>query len=368
MKKWRRRLLIAGCAVGSLLAVTLFLLWRAMGAPLYTPGMVRSGENLRAPLDPPEQPGVAGEWIVENDVRLAWFSQGEGHPLVVLHGGPGYPFRGPQAGLEPLARDFQIRYYDQRGCGRSTRPFDRFASPNFYANMVDLERTLGIGAQLADVERIRRILGQEKLILMGHSFGGFLAALYAAEFPQHVEALVLVAPAGVLVLPAENGGFFEHVRRRLPQEQLAEYDQFVAEYLDFGQVFARSEKELVEMNRRVGGYFLLAASQPDGVPPAEAVPDDNGGWMVQAMYFSMGQRHDYREALRAVRAPVLIVHAEDDLVPVEESRQYADLLPNSRLHLLKTGGTTIGHFPFETQPNEFASVVTAFLADVRPTP
>ncbi len=56
--------------------------------------------------------------------------------------------------------------------------------------MQTLEQTLGISAQVADIERIRRILGEEKLIMVGHSFGGFLASLYAAEFPEHVARMV----------------------------------------------------------------------------------------------------------------------------------------------------------------------------------
>jgi len=45
-------------------------------------------------------------------------------------------------------KDAQDFCYDQRGCGKSTRPFDRFTS-NYYSNMTELERTLGIGAQVA---------------------------------------------------------------------------------------------------------------------------------------------------------------------------------------------------------------------------
>lgn len=67
--------------------------------------------------------------------------------------------------------------------------------------MTTLEQTLGLGAQIADIERIRRLLGDEKLILMGHAWGGFLALLYAAEFPDRIDALILVFPADVLVMP-----------------------------------------------------------------------------------------------------------------------------------------------------------------------
>ena len=195
------------------------------------------GNELRGPLEPPKQAGENSYWQVEDDIRLFFTTQGEGRPVLVVHGGPGYPVHGPLEGLEALTKTHKLFYYDQhRGCGRSTRPFDRFSS-NFYANMKDLERTLGIGAQVADIERIRRILGQEKLILMGYSFGGFLAAIYAAEFPECVEAMVLVAPAGVLLMPDEEDGLLGEIRERLPRAMQAEYDEFLKTYLDFGSVF-----------------------------------------------------------------------------------------------------------------------------------
>jgi proline iminopeptidase len=357
---------MVGIAVAAilLLAVAGFFFWRAMEGPLYTPGMVRSGQNLRGPLDPPKQNGDGPYWQVEQGIRLFYDTQGSGRPVLVIHGGPGYPIRRPLAGLEPLAKDFKFCYYDQRGCGKSTRPFDRFESSNFYANMNELEQTLGIGAQVADIERIRRILGQEKLILMGHSFGAFLAAMYAAEFPEHVDALVLVAPAGVLVLPDEtgSGGFFDEIRRRRPDDKQAEYDRFLKEYLSLGSIFAKSEKELAGMNRQIGEYFLAAAGRVDEVNEDDP-PSDNGGWMVQAMYFSLGKRHDYRQALRPVQAPALAIHGEDDVVPQRVSRMYADCLPRSRLHVIKNSRTRGGHVPFRDEPEMFIAAVSEFLAE-----
>ena len=353
-------LIVAGVAVLILLIAAYFFWQYLIARPLYKPGMVRAGTNLRGPLDPPKQTGDNSSWQVEEDIRLFYTTQGEGRPVLVVHGGPGFPLPRPLVGLESLTKTHKLFCYDQRGCGKSTQPFDRFSS-NYYANMTELERTLGIGAQIADIERIRRILGEEKLILLGHSFGAFLAALYAAEFPEHVEALVLVAPAGVLVLPEEGEGLFEKVRHGLPADKRPEYDQFVKGYLDFGSVFSKSEADLARENRRLAEYFL-AASGRAGEKGQPGVPEDNGGWVVQALYFSMGKRHDYRPALKQVTARALVIHGERDVIPERVSRMYADCLPNSRLHVMKGDRGGSGHFPLSEQPAAFATVVSDFLA------
>lgn len=66
-------------------------------------------------------------WFVEPDIRLHHFSIGRGRPILVIHGGPGYPLGLPVPGFNPLTNRFAFHSYDQRGCGQSTRPFDRFS-------------------------------------------------------------------------------------------------------------------------------------------------------------------------------------------------------------------------------------------------
>jgi len=338
------------------LIIAAVIVWIAMTKPLYQPGMVRQGKNLRAPLTPPGQPGDPDYWQVEPDIRLYHFAQGEGADVLIIHGGPGMPFRQPLSGLEALEREYRFHYYDQRGCGKSTRPFDRFESQNMYQNMTSLDQTLGLGAQIADIERIRQILGGGKLILIGHSWGGFLAALYAAEFPEEVKALVLVSPATTLVMPQEEADLFASVRQRLPEQQQQEFDAFMREYMDFNTLFIRSEADLVELNARFGQYYTSVIESPT---PVQGEP---GGWMSWGMYISMGQRHDYRPALKAVGAPVLVLHGADDLQSKAASRQYAEVFPNAQFAVLPDAG----HFSFVEQPQAFAQIVGDFLAEVKP--
>jgi len=330
--------------------------WYMSTQPLYKPGMVRAEKNLAAPLDPPTQPANPDTWLVEPGIELHHFAAGEGRNVLIIHGGPGEPFVQPISGLDSLTSDFRFHYYDQRGCGESTRPIGRFASPNVYENVTALDRSLGLGAQIADIERIRRILGDDKLILIGHSWGGFLASLYAAEFPEHVEALILISPANTLVMPQPDAesDLFAAVRAGLPVEEQAEFDEFMKEYMDFNALFKKSDAELVAMNEQFGKYYLQAVKTPVPTPTRQGKP---GGWMVWAGYVSMGQRHDYRSALQKVSAPVLVIHGADDLQSEAASRLYSDAFPNSQFVTIEN----TSHFSFEEQPDQFAGIVKTFL-------
>ncbi len=342
-----------GALVVAIIAGALF--WYTTTKPLYEPEMVRSGRNLSASLTPPQQPDDPNVWKVEEDIQLHHFSEGTGPAVLVVHGGPGMPPSSPWPGLSALSEQYTFHYYHQRGCGQSTRPIDRLSQGNPYEAMGLLDRTLGLGAQIADIERIRRILDEEKMILVGHSFGGFLASLYAAEFPEHVEAMILIAPADVLVMPQKGVSLFEAVRKRLPEDTLEEYDAFLAEYFDFKNLFAKSEAELAALNAE---FFRYYATVVDVAVEEQGEP---GGWMVSAMYVSMGRRHDYRKALIAVPAPVLVIHGEDDLQSESASRIYADLFPNAQSTVIGD----VAHFPFYEKPGIFSEAVAEFLTAAR---
>lgn len=321
--------------------------WRWMTGPMYSPGDARE-----LALDPPPQT-TPGLWTVEPGITLRHFSSGEGRNVLVVHGGPGVPTRDPWPGLELLKDGFRFHYYDQRGCGGSTRPFDRFDSGGF-SNTGRLERTLGLAAQIADIERIRRILGDEKIVLVGHSFGGLTAALYAAEFPERVAALVLVAPATMLVMPSPDGNLFENIRSRLPANYHTAYDAWLKEYMNFRTMFSKTDKQLAAEQLRTAEFFTLATGQKFDTP---ASSEDAGGWVVRALYLSLGSRHNWREAMSAVTAPALVIHGENDLQPETATRLWAFALPTARFDVI----ADCSHFPHIENPATFAAALRRFL-------
>lgn len=328
---------------------TIGWLWfqNMMSAPLYRPGSLAADPSLEVPLVALDD----STWQVDEGITLHHFERGEGPAVLVVHGGPGFPFESAPAGMAALEGEYRFHYYDQRGCGRSSRPIESFEGRNRWKHIQKLEGTLGIAAQLRDIERIRRALGDERIRIIGHSFGGFLAALYAAEFPDHVEALCLVGPADVLVMPAADGSLFGAVRGKLREERHADFDAFVERYLDLGSIFDKSEKDLLELDGEFTRYYIEASGgNPDDAPPGA------GGWMSRALYFSMGRKHDYRPAMAAVTAPVLVIHGSEDLQPVSASQNYVDVFANARLETMEG----CGHFPFAEAPERFAELIGEF--------
>ena len=114
-------------------------------------------------------------------VRLWVDSVGGGAPgakvVVLVHGGPGLSLTYLRI-FDLLASPArQIVSYDQRGSGRSTAPADG---------------DFGIGAQVSDLDAVRAWTGARQITVIGHSWGGYLAAAYTALHPSSVAALGLI--------------------------------------------------------------------------------------------------------------------------------------------------------------------------------
>ncbi len=122
-----------------LMALTMIL----TSSSFYKPGTLKDEKRLRSPLEPPSQKDVAPHfWKITDDILLYIFQSGEGQPVLVIHGGPGFPPSNSWEGVERLKPKYRFIYYHQRGCGKSTRPVDTFDSDNYLKNMVDLRDEL----------------------------------------------------------------------------------------------------------------------------------------------------------------------------------------------------------------------------------
>ncbi|KNC86272.1 hypothetical protein SARC_01594 [Sphaeroforma arctica JP610] len=115
--------------------------------------------------------------------------------VVIAHGygcGIGHYFKN----YEPIARDTQRRVHgiDWLGMGNSSRP-------NMSKNPDDVETIESLYVQ--SLEEWRQAMNIDKMVLVGHSLGGYLSAAYALKYPQYIEKLVLASPVGIPERPAE---------------------------------------------------------------------------------------------------------------------------------------------------------------------
>lgn len=292
------------------------------------------------------------EWHVSDRTQLSYFHKGVGRKVLYVHGGPGIPPKDTIPGLDALAKDYHVYYYAQRGTGNSTALFTGSISDNTWDNTQALESSLGIAQQVADIERIRRLMGEEELIIVGHSYGALLASLYAAEFPDKVAKLVLIAPADLIVFPSQYGGLFEQVKENLAGAELAAYEEWEQQYFDFSGLFQRSNQELEQLDKQFLRYFeLIAGKVPNSAAGSSSV------WHSRAQYFSMGMTHDWRSELEVIKTPVLIVHGSDDIQPVGVAHLYADSMANAEVKTLAGAG----HFMHYTHAHEFSKFLIEFL-------
>lgn len=144
-------------------------------------------------LYPPIEPYDSGMLDVGDGHRIYWELVGnpEGKPAVFLHGGPG-------AGCTPDHRRlfnperYRVLLFDQRNCGRST-PHASLMSTELHTNTT--------WTLVADMERLRRMLGVERWLVCGGSWGSALALAYAEQYPERVSELVL---RGIFTLRSEE--------------------------------------------------------------------------------------------------------------------------------------------------------------------
>lgn len=302
-----------------------------------------------------------GYWETDDGISLYHFHEGQGKKVLFLHGGPGIPVIKPPTALTLLEEDLEIWYYHQRGCGYSTLPVDKFSSPNFLENMRSLFEKLGLDRQLADIDAIRMELGEEKLILVGHSFGGFLATLYAARYPEKVEKLVLIAPANILKLPIQGGGLYDTVEKYLADSPLLpDFKEYMSGMFQYNNIFMRDEAWLRDQANAFI-FFWQEANRIAGRNTKMPSPvwELTGGWMPNAIYFEQGASYDLRSELDSITVPALILYGDQELLPPESVSDYVNGIDDSTLEVIPGGG----HFVFEDNPEETAAYIRNFLLD-----
>ena len=121
----------------------------------------------------------AGRYTPVNDGGIHWVEDGEGPPILMLHG-LGGTLGHFTYGVTPLLKDrYRCIAIDRPGCGWSERDADDFAHLTHQARMI--------------VEFLKRE-GISRPLVVGHSLGGALALVLALRHPEEISGLALIAP------------------------------------------------------------------------------------------------------------------------------------------------------------------------------
>ncbi|WP_328916146.1 MULTISPECIES: alpha/beta hydrolase [unclassified Streptomyces] len=326
-----------------------------------------SGVTVLRPMARPADQAVPPDvhfWNLPTGSRIAYreaAATGPAHPapVIFLHGGPGTANDDISEVGRALATDgFDVYSYDQVGSGRSSRLRD-------VTQYTDAR-------QVADLDAIRRTIGAERIILVGQSWGGSLAAHYMAAHPDRVAKAVLSSP-GVLWYGAfpdgETGELFDRLtpdaKRRF--DSLTSSPRMIALAL-LQQVNPEAAHHLVgdrEADQRFREILTasLPAAQCPGRPPA-SLPDNRTGFYVNQFTIDDAEHlPDPRPRLRAAHVPTLIMRGECDYKKWEVTYDYKRTLPDSTLVYVPGAGHAIAI----DRPAIYQAALRAFLLD-RPLP
>lgn len=268
-----------------------------------------------------------------NDSQIFFKRLGKGQPMLVMHGGPGLDHTIFRPWLDNLGEQVELIYYDHRGNGRSTRP----------ATMESITHE----TWAVDADALRSYLGFEKIILFGHSYGGFLAQEYALRFGQHLAGLILcnTAPAfDYMPIVQANAA-----ARGTPDALAA-----------LGEVFGQAMNDDSYLRSLWMRLLPLYFKRYD--PHIGRAMDETTSYSAAAWNQAKANclpKFNTLARLKEITAPTLVLGGADDwLTPAEQSRRIHAELPKSELAIFEDSG----HFLYIEETDKFVATVRNWLA------
>jgi proline iminopeptidase len=254
---------------------------------------------------------------------------GSGRPLMLMHGGLGLDHTYFRPWLDPLADDLQLIFFDFSGHGRSPRPqgFDGVT----HATWAD------------EADGLRAHLGFERIVLFGHSYGGFLAMEYALRHPERLDGLILSCTGPAL----DNAGeAIANAKARGTDEQVETLLSGLSNPLPSDQAFYRFWKTILPL------YFKRYDPELGA-----RVLSEHATYSVAGFNHAFGQcipSYNVENRLSEIATPTLILSGRDDYIlgPTQGDRILAQL-PNATHHIFEESG----HFPFVEETDKYLATI-----------
>jgi pimeloyl-ACP methyl ester carboxylesterase len=266
-----------------------------------------------------------------SDATLAYYMQGKGDPLVLL---PGFGMtldKWDPALLKALAKDYQLIVFDFRGVGKSTGDISHLTQDTAVSDVVGL----------LDVLHIR------KANVLGWSSGSFTAQLLGEKYPNRITKLVLISTApgsDQMIQPAESVS--ETVQNNLGGSWEEVYVPLLFPDSPAGKAAQASYLQRLKEGIRTG-----------------AIPLDNKETVdvrvaQEKMFSDVASEQARTKGLSSLHIPTLIIAGEEDiLMPVENARKVAQLIPRAELVTLPKAG----HGVLFQDVSTVSTLITKFL-------
>ena len=274
---------------------------------------------------------------------------GRGDTVVVLHGGWGAEHSYLLDAVEGLEDEYHFVFYDQRGSLRSP----------IADSLVD--RLISVGEHLDDLDLIRRELGLERMNLLAHSMGTFLAMAYLEAYPERVGGLILLGalPPKTPTTPQDSTLYREQEQRGQSfVERPAVEAEVEEEGLDRGIRELSGKERTHQWRIRFAGANLYHVERWREMGGGMAFYN---GYVGQAASRTMPERYDFIPVLERHPRPVAVVLGDHDYVDMggRAWRPVAASMPNVDLHTIEEAG----HVPWIDQPQAFRKTLAQALAN-----
>jgi proline-specific peptidase len=264
--------------------------------------------------------------------------EGQGTPLLCLHGGPGFTHNYLEA-LEALATSRKVIFYDQLGCGKADRPGD--------AALWTVDRFV------EELAQVRAALRLDRLHLFGSSWGGMLAMQYVLDRQPDLESLILCgSPAS---MPRWSADCAE-----LLASQPADVRAAIKQHEESGFTACP------EYQSAILGFYKEHVCRMDPWPPglqrsfAEAGYDVYNTMNGPSEFTVTGtlKTWDVMDRLGEISVPTLLVGGRFDECRPEHLAEMHRRIPGSRLAIIENAS----HLCFAEQPAEFNRIVNEFIS------
>lgn len=254
-------------------------------------------------------------------------------PLIVLHGGPGYPHDSLEP-LEDLADERKVIFYDQLGCGNSQRTDDK--------------SLWTVDHFVKELQTIIKKLNYKGYHILGHSWGAGLAVAFTLTKPEGLKSLILADP---YISTPHWEKDAERLLKQLPKVMQAALKKGETE----SEAYQKAAKE----------FYYRYVWRMKELPVARIKAQHK--MSVEIYNYMWGPEEfkptgtlksfDLSNKLSKINVPVLLLCGRYDEATPESTEYFKSLFPNARMKVFEKSA----HMPHWTERKAYIKAIRDFL-------